>query len=527
MTPDVSRTAPGPGWPRASAATLLLTSIAVAVVLGCAGPGRLKYQAETMAPVPKDTVVRDYIGRPRQVQTWRPMFGDTLIGLVPGTGDTSKRYLGRLRTGFTADTLNFIIMGDNRPGWRMARLQPEWSTLRHSVSWNPVDIVRGVLTIPVVLFKGLYPDLALVRDMPNKIRNTPNWGREKEVLSAMMSQIDSLRLRKQDVAAVINTGDLVEDGRIPAHWERFLKIVQPLSSRVPYFAVAGNHERTDTELGVENWRTATGLPVGGDRLYYCFDSADGWVRFIALDTNPIVDPGNRWTRAVQVRYSDEQFTWLVDRVKEHAGPVLVMMHHPPFSAGFHRDEWQRDPVLRERRARMVRALHESGISILASGHEHAYQRALMTWPDAVLITIMSGGGGAPMHNVPEARVAGSMFAGYRVAGGEMKADNVVTARTFNFVVFRLWFGGGEFYAYGVDEKSKTSLIDKVQIDLKRYGIPKIDQRKIPVPPQKGPSEPATNEDMKPAVAAKEDSVSASKRILSKPPPGKKAPTGGR
>jgi len=302
-------------------------------------------------------------------------------------------------------------------------------------------------------------------------------------------------------------------------------IAQPLTARVPYFPVAGNHERSDTELGVENWRTATGLPVGGDRLYYCFDSADGWVRFIALDTNPIVDPGNKWTRAVQVKYSDEQFTWLVDRVKEHNGPVLVMMHHPPFSAGFHRDEWQRDPVLRERRARMVRALHESGISILASGHEHAYQRALMTWPDAVLITIMSGGGGAPLHAVPQTSVAGPMFADYKVAGGVIKSENVVTARVFNFVLMRLWFGGGEFFTYAVDQNSKMTEIDKVQIDLKRYGIPKIDQKKMPLPPQTGPSEPVAHEDMKPSTAAKQDSVSASKRILSKPPPGKKAPTG--
>ena len=525
MSRDVSRRAPGPGWPRASAALLLLTAIGVTVVIGCAAPGHLKYQAATVAPVPKDTVVADFTGRARRVQTWHPMFSDTLIGLVPGTSDSSKRYLGRLRSGFTADTLNFIIFGDNRPGWRATRLQPEYSALKQIVSFNPVDIVRGLFAIPVMLFDGLYPDLALVRDMPNKIRNMPNWGREKEVVSAMLAKIDSLNVRGQTVSAVVNTGDLVEDGRIPQHWERFLRIAQPLTSRVPYFAVAGNHERTDTELGVENWRTATGLPVGGDRLYYCFDSADGWVRFIALDTNPIVDPRNRWTRAVQVKYSDEQFTWLVDRVKEHNGPVLVMMHHPPFSAGFHRDEWQRDPVLRERRVRMVRALHEAGISILASGHEHAYQRALMTWPDAVLITIMSGGGGAPLHAVPQTSVAGPMFADYKVAGGVIKSENVVTARVFNFVLMRLWFGGGEFFTYAVDQNSKMTEIDKVQIDLKRYGIPKIDQKKMPLPPQTGPSEPVAHEDMKPSTAAKQDSVSASKRILSKPPPGKKAPTG--
>ena len=31
-----------------------------------------------------------------------------------------------------------------------------------------------------------------------------------------------------------------------------------------------------------------------------------------------------------------------------ASPVVVMMHHPPYSAGLHHAEWQRDSVLRQR-----------------------------------------------------------------------------------------------------------------------------------------------------------------------------------
>jgi hypothetical protein len=322
---------------------------------------------------------------------------------------------------------------------------------------------------------------------------------------------------------VINSGDLVEDGRIPQHWERFLRLTNPLTKRVPYFAVAGNHERTDTQDGVENWRTATGLPVAGDRLYYCFDSADSWVRFIALDSNPIVDPSGRWTREVQVKYSAEQFDWLVKRVKEHRGPVIVMMHHPPFSAGYHHDEWQHDPVLRERRERMVRALKESGISVIVSGHEHGYQRALLTWPDAVLIAIVSGGGGAPLHDIPPEPQAVRMFAEYKVAGSVVKPENVFTSKSFHFVLMRLWFGGGDLYTYAVDNRSQSTQIDKVHIDLERYGKPKIDQHKIPIPSSKGPSEPMAVEShklMKPAGITL-DSVAASKRILTQPAPGKK------
>jgi hypothetical protein len=196
------------------------------------------------------------------------------------------------------------------------------------------------------------------------------------------------------------------------------------------------------------------------------------------------------------------------------------MHNPPFSVSAHRMEWQRDSVLIERRARMVRALREAGISLLVTGHEHSYQRALLTWPDAVLITIASGGAGAPLHKIPPPAESARLFSEYKVAGSIVKPENVFTSQVFNFTHLRLWFGGGAFYTYAVDENSKATLIDKVDIDLNRYGVPKIDQRKVPLPPSKGPTEgphPIAGMPNTPA-GANVDSTSASKRLLSKPPP---------
>lgn len=474
----------------------------------------------TIAPVHPDSSSEERGSEQPRAEALRPLFGDTLIGFVPGTADSSHRFLGRLRDGYTADTLNIMLFGDNRPGYRTSRLQPQFTTIRQMFSLNPIRIARGLITIPVLLVKGLYPDLALIRDIPAEIRRQPKWGREHQVLEAMIAKVDSLKTHGKTVAAVINTGDLVKDGRYPAYWERFLRITRPLFSRVPYFPVAGNHERTDTVVGVDNWRTATGLPIAGDRLYYCFDSADGWVRFVALDTNPIVDPAQHWTREVQVKYSDEEFTWLVERVKEHTGPVIVMMHHPPFSASRHRMEWQSDPVLRERRERMVRALHASGISIIASGHDHAYQRALITWPDAVLIAIVTGGAGAPLHRIPSSATSGLLYSEYQVAGSVVRPRDVLTDEVFHFIHLRLWFGGGDFYAYAVEKDGSVKLIDKVQIDLKRYGTPKIDQHKMPVPPAKGPREVMANPAMQPmgTMAANKDSTAASDRLLGAPPP---------
>jgi len=505
-------------------ARLFLAALLTANLLGgCARVGRLQNVGPTVSPVPAGGTTEREHGQP--VEPLRALFGDTLIGFVPGTGDSAHRFLGRLRDGYTADTLNIILYGDNRPGYRSSRLQPQFRTIGRMFSPNPGRIARGLIAIPVALVRGLFPDLALIREIPARIRHHPTWGREHQVLQAMTAKIDSLQAQGKTVAAVINTGDLVFDGRYPTTWERFLRITRPLSSRIPYFAVAGNHERTDTVDGVENWRTATGLPVGGDRLYYCFDTADGWLRFIALDTNPIVDPKGHWTREVQVKYSDEQFTWLVARVKEHTGPVIIMMHHPPFSAGTHRMEWQMDPVLQERRARMVKALHESGISIIASGHEHSYQRALLTWPDAVLVSIVAAGAGAPLNTLPNPAASARLYSEYAVAGSVVKPQNVLTDEVFNFVHLRLWYGGGELRAYAVDRNAKSSPIDHVQIDLARYGTPRIDQHKMPLPPEKGPrGTKGSMSDVRPkGNAAGQDTLSASKRILDSPPPGKKTP----
>jgi hypothetical protein len=506
-------------WLRWSAVAALAAS---AVAAGCSSTGRLAGVTQTISPGAADSSRQAGFTTTGALPLWSLFTNDTLIGFVSGTGDSTRRYLGRLRKGYTADTLNIILSGDNRPAYRTARLKLDFVKVEQIFSLNPLNIVRGLIAIPTTVMKGMYPDLALVRDVPDIIRKMPVWGREQAVVDAIIRKVDSLEVQGQVVAAMINTGDLVKDGRYPQHWERFLRIVRPLSSKVPYFPIAGNHERTDTPEGIANWRTATGLPVGGDRLYYCFDSADGWVRFLALDSNPMTDPANHWPRDVEIKYSDEQIDWLVARIKEHRGPAFVFLHHPPFSSGYHRVEWQSDPVLQERRERMVRALHEGGIGIIASGHEHAYERALLTWPDGVLINIVAGGAGSPLHDIPSPAQGAQMFAEYRVAGSTIKPENVLTGAFFHFVHLRLWFGGGDFTTYAVEDDGSVRIADHVQVDLKRYGVPKIDQKKMPVMPEQETQPPPLEESSpeKRAEAAKRDSTLTGPQLETTPPPGR-------
>jgi hypothetical protein len=196
------------------------------------------------------------------------------------------------------------------------------------------------------------------------------------------------------------------------------------------------------------------------------------------------------------------------------------MHHPPFSSGFHRVEWENDKILRERRERMVRTLHETGIGVLASGHEHAYQRALLTWPDAVLVILITGGAGSPLHAIPSPEESAEMFSEYRVGGGVILPENVFTSINYHFVHVRLWFGGGELCTFAVAKDSSVMLIDRVEIDLKRHGIPAIDQFKRVIPAE-GPKAPPPADESKgaAATAAKSDSLSAGEKLKTEPAPG--------
>src|SRR5436309_4905466 len=80
---------------------------------GCARVGRLTHVPQTVAPVRADSLTGEAHeggGKVRAAPAWHPLFGgDTLIGLKPGTGDSTRRYLGRLLDGYTADTLNIVL----------------------------------------------------------------------------------------------------------------------------------------------------------------------------------------------------------------------------------------------------------------------------------------------------------------------------------------------------------------------------------------------------------------------------------
>jgi hypothetical protein len=150
-----------------------------------------------------------------------------------------------MRAGYTADTLN-IFRAATTARYRVSRL--DRSSGRSGRGFRRIRLFCTPSSRSRAR-EGAYPDLALIREIPP--HGTCRSGARARGDARHAGEDRSLQADGQNVAAVINTGDLVKDGRYLAHWRRFLHIAG--CSRRECYPVAGNHERTDTEDGVENW----------------------------------------------------------------------------------------------------------------------------------------------------------------------------------------------------------------------------------------------------------------------------------
>ncbi len=186
-----------------------------------------------------------------------------------------------------------------------------------------------------------------------------------------------------DPEFVINTGDLVSDGRNINHWKVFLDIVKPLRAVAPYYPVIGNHDHGGAVANI------FGLP-DEDGTYYYFAHENAL--FIMLDTTAEFSEGS------------PQHTWLkkrLDSAKEDH--IFVSFHHPSFGIKASR---------RNNRA-VIDAFHElfvkNNVRTVFNGHDHYYYR---THRDGVTYTVI-GGGGAPLYDPdPSLTIEGDVWGKY-------------------------------------------------------------------------------------------------------------------
>ncbi len=180
---------------------------------------------------------------------------------------------------------------------------------------------------------------------------------------------------------VLQSGDLVSDGRNARQWAEFDKITQPLrAAHIAYYPARGNHD-----LGTFYPHYVPGTFDSGDkinRLYYAFTRHHN--RFIIVDSMESYEPGSA------------QYVWLEREMARSKSAVstFVMFHEGPFSVGPHGPTLEAQkylhPLFVKYRPRAV-----------FCGHDHLYYR---TTRDGVTY-IVTGGGGAPPYRPENAQIA--------------------------------------------------------------------------------------------------------------------------
>lgn len=172
---------------------------------------------------------------------------------------------------------------------------------------------------------------------------------------------------------VVNTGDLVGDGRREDHWQPFFEAERALLAVTPVFPAVGNHDARGSMLASHFERY-----FPHHRFY---EKVAGPVHLFFVDTTQAFGPGSaqaRWLRERLAAARDAD----VRRWR------IVVHHHPAFSSG---DHGSNAAVQRE----LVPLYRESGVTLVLQGHDHVYERL----ESGGITYVVTGGGGAPLYRV--------------------------------------------------------------------------------------------------------------------------------
>jgi predicted phosphodiesterase len=243
----------------------------------------------------------------------------------------------------------------------------------------------------LLIFWLLCPVVALAQSWQwivyGDTRNNPPRTQHKEVLQAMMTNTPEFKF-------IINVGDVVDHGDVTDEWEGFIQeTIEVLGSlgqdQVPpkYMATPGNHDATETEIGLANWNAY--LPgqlnqYGNEGKFFVFDYENA--RFVIMDSDKSPMTG-------------AQYTMLLDTIKNNPKTWLfAFWHHPIFDFG---EKSYKDDI----HDTWGIPLYQYGCDIIFVGHAHYYVRSKklalngdMNPPIDSLrgtVQIVTGNGGAP------------------------------------------------------------------------------------------------------------------------------------
>lgn len=224
-------------------------------------------------------------------------------------------------------------------------------------------------------------------------------------------------IRERDPDLVIVAGDLVENGGEQRDWDEFWRHnagggpVAGLAGGVPILPALGNHEyyggtsmggwnQPASEIAVARYLSyfevpANNSPVAGQEgRYYTLEY--GPARFIVLDVNnnsphQSADDTNFYQlgendqgggAAPDFLVGSRQYQWMEEQLargQEEAHFTFVIMHHAPYTSGFHglppgfdtyQDPWSSVPV-----RQLTPVLMRYGVDAVFSGHDEIWERS--------------------------------------------------------------------------------------------------------------------------------------------------------
>lgn len=356
----------------------------------------------------------------------------------------------------------FLVYGDNRCGWRAAEV------FARKENWTSKKMWLFPFYQLYLLGQGVWGGVDL-------LRHQTNYGIEEQ---RMVRDVLYEQAQTGTIDFIINTGDLIADGRYPTHWEHFLtvnKIEKPLIQEIPYVPVIGNHEHAnDTEFGMPNFRAVFDYP---QFFTLNFTDADLFV----IDTDIIIDQ-------YQDIPDDEQETlftqWIVNNTGE-GGPgwlenelassdkrfKIVALHHPPLSFGKHHTNWTNPdygPHLADKRAQFLDLLQKYGVQAVLCGHEHNYQHVALDYraddgADRSIQFIITGGGGVPVRELKSPELIREFHQNYADAG--INAQLILQKKAYHFCDVTVWPDVLRIDVLEVFEDRRTASFEQLLLDV--------------------------------------------------------------
>jgi hypothetical protein len=190
------------------------------------------------------------------------------------------------------------------------------------------------------------------------------------------------RMLDEPADFLVNTGDLVADGRIVGQWENFFDIEDALLRERCLFAAIGNHDLVE-ESGASFLRYFGTREQQQKHVFYT-TFRWGFIRFFMVNgEGTFLGDDRTWLeRELTKADAESSLAWRV-----------VVIHDGPFASGLHGDN---DKL---HGADLPKLLRDHHVDFVLEGHDHIYERGVSDG----MRYVVSGGAGAPLYPIRHLR----------------------------------------------------------------------------------------------------------------------------